>query len=254
MAKGLLSFINGNKLVKPIYFPMYCDYRYRWSYFKKINTLSREVITTFMDNAIIDIPLIWDGGNLVSNGEYGLLTSKVIEDNPTFNRYYIERIIEDYLDVKPVIIPRQKEDVIGHVDGYASFINKKTLAISKYPNMAFLQEDNVYLEELVSQVQNSGLETIRVFDRPVDQNIRCNCKKKKRSGCYSVSKGIYINNLILNDTVILPQYSLPTKRETIFYNQANREIYEHAGYKVESVNCDLLSQFGGSLHCLSYTH
>lgn len=77
---------------------------------------------------------------------------------------------------------------------------------------------------------------------------------KKRSGCYSVSKGIYVNNIILNDTVILPQYSLPTKRETEYYNKTNTEIYTKLGFKVETVNCDNLSQFGGSLHCLSFVY
>src|SRR5690606_33333318 len=32
--RDCIGFINGNQLIKPIYFPIYCDYRYRWKYFK----------------------------------------------------------------------------------------------------------------------------------------------------------------------------------------------------------------------------
>src|SRR5690606_8562379 len=170
---------------------MYCDYRYRWKYFQKINELSREIAQSFIKNDIVDIPLIWDGGNLCNNSDFGFMTSKILEDNPTFSQYYIEKMIEEYLSIKPIIIKRQIDDVIGHIDGFASFVNKNTLGISVYPNMPFLREDNLYLDDLFTTAQNLGLNTIRVFDRPVDQSIKCQCKKKKRCGCYSVSKGIY---------------------------------------------------------------
>lgn len=252
--RDCLGFINGNKLVKPIYFPMYCDYRYRWSYFKKINQLSKEVINSFIRKEIVDIPLIWDGGNLINNSQYGFLTSKVIEDNPTFSKFYIQKIIEEYLNIKPIIIPRHEDDVIGHIDGFASFVSENKFGVSLYPNMPFLREDNRYLDEILITAHNLGLDTFRIEDRPIDQSIKCQCKKKKRSGCYSVSKGIYVNNIIINDTVILPKYTLPTKRETEYYNKANTALYTKLGFKVETVNCDNLSQFGGSLHCLSYVY
>lgn len=251
--RDCMGLISKNQLIKPIYFPMYCDYRFRWKYFKRINDLSKEVASNFIKKDIVDIPLIWDGGNLISNEKYGLMTSKVIEDNPTFSKYYIEQIIKDYLQLEPIIMERQREDVIGHIDGYASFLNNN-LGISIYPNMSFLKEDNIYLEQLVGKANEIGIETFRIQDRPIDQSIRCNCQKKKRNGCYSVSKGIYVNNIVLNDTVILPQYTLTTKRETIFYNQVNKDIYLSKGYKVETVNCDLLTQFGGSLHCLTFEY
>src|SRR5690606_26949388 len=120
--RDCIGFINGNQLIKPIYFPMYCDYRYRWKYFKKINELSKNIIDAFIKKEIVDIPLICDGDNMINNVKYGFMTSKIVEDNPSFSRYYIEQMIKEYLDIEPVIIGRQKEDVIGHIDGYASFI------------------------------------------------------------------------------------------------------------------------------------
>ncbi|MFD1630229.1 agmatine deiminase family protein [Pseudopedobacter beijingensis] len=252
--RDCMGFINGNKLIKPIYFPKYCDYRFRWKYFNRINQLSKDIISTLVKKEITDIPLIWDGGNLINNEEYGFMTSKIVEDNPTFSKFYIEKMIEEYLDIKPIIIFRQDDDVIGHIDGYASFISNDKLGVSLYPDMNFLRDDNVYLEELIKSAHYLGLETVRILDRPIDESIKCQCKKKKRSGCYSVSRGIYINNIILNDLIILPQYTLTTRRETEFYNNRNRELYEGMGFKVETVNCDSLSQFGGSLHCLCWTY
>lgn len=252
--RDCLGFINGNKFVKPIYFPKYCDYKNRWNYFKRINKLSRKIIKHFIDKPISDLPLIWDGGNLTNNSKIGFLTSKIIEDNPSFSKDYIEKIIEDKLSIRPVILDKQKDDVIGHIDGYMAFINENNIAISSYPNMAFLKKDNKYLEYLCNCAIGNGLKVNRINDRPVDEAIACNCNSFRRKGCYYTAKGNYINNLRINNTIILPEYTLSTKRETDYYNKSNKEIYQSMGFDVKSINCDALAQFGGSLHCLSFTY
>ncbi|SEA92570.1 agmatine deiminase family protein [Pedobacter hartonius] len=252
--RDCLGFINGNQFVKPIYFPKYCDYKNRWDYFKRINKASRKIINHFLSKPIVDLPLIWDGGNLVNNKQFGFITTKIIEDNPSFNQLYIERMIEERLEIKPIIIPRQKGDVIGHVDGYMSFIDHKKIALSSYPDMAFLKKDNEYLEQLRSIVLSYGLDLTRTKDRPIDEAIACNCNKFRRKGCFYTAKGNYVNNLRINNTVIMPEYTLSTKRETNYYNQSNKDIYQSMGFNVRTVNCDALAQFGGSLHCLSFTY
>lgn len=252
--RDCLGFINGNKFVKPIYFPKYCEYKNRWNYFKHINKTSRKIINHFIDKPIIDFPLIWDGGNLMHNNKIAFITSKIVEDNPSFTQDYIEKMIAEKLDIIPVIIPRQQNDVIGHVDGYMAFVNENNIAISNYPDMAFLKKDNEYLEQLRLVASMKGINVIRINDRPVDEAIACNCNKFRRKGCYYTAKGNYINNLRINNTVILPEYTLSTKRETDYYNQSNKEIYQSMGFDVKTVNCDLLAQFGGSLHCLSFTY
>lgn len=252
--RDCLGFMTDNTFIKPIYFPKYCDYKNRWNYFKRINKLSREIINHFINKPIIDLPLIWDGGNLVNNSQYGFITNKIIEDNPTFTKEYIENIIKDKLGIQPLIINKSIDDVIGHIDGYMSFINENNIAISSYPNMPFLKKDNEYLEYLSNYSIGRGLAVTRINDRPIDEAIACNCNSFKRKGCYYTAKGNYVNNLRINDTIILPEYTLSTKRETNYYNQSNKEIYQSIGFDVKTVNCDQLAQFGGSLHCLSFTY
>lgn len=252
--RDCLGFTNNNQFIKPIYFPKYCDYKNRWNYFKDINKASRKIITQFINKPIVDLPLIWDGGNLVHNNQFGFITSKILEDNPSFSQDYIEKMIEEKLNIKPIIIPRQKNDVIGHLDGYMSFINQHNIAISLYPDMPFLKEDKEYLDHLKSLAIMKGLSVTCINDRPVDEAISCNCNEFRRKGCFYTAKGNYINNLRLNNTVILPEYTLSTKKETNYYNQTNKEIYQSMGFDVKTVNCDALAQFGGSLHCLSFTY
>lgn len=144
--------------------------------------------------------------------------------------------------------------MIGHIDGYMSFINEQNIAVSSYPNMAFLKNDIAYLEYLSNCALGNGLTVTKINDRPVDEAIACSCNSFRRKGCFYTAKGNYINNLRINNTVILPEYTLSTKRETEYYNQSNKEIYQSMGFDVKSINCDSLAQFGGSLHCLSFTH
>jgi agmatine/peptidylarginine deiminase len=249
-----LGFISGSQFIKPIYFPKYCDYRHMGRYFKRLNKSSYKIIERFIGLPVTQIPLVWDGGNITANSTLAFITSKVVEDNPDFTTNQIKTIISDSLEIEPNIIQRNRYDVIGHTDGFMTFINDYKIAISSYPNLPFLREDNEYLKYIEGLCKNANLQVERLFDRPIDESIKCQCSKLKKKGCYYSARGNYVNHLRINNTVILPEYTLSTKRETDFYNQVNKNIYSELGFQVKTVNCDALAKFGGSLHCLSYVY
>ena len=118
----------------------------------------------------------------------------------------------------------------------------------------YLSEDIDFINRLEEELKNAGVEIITLYDRPVNEGaINCGCNGKKHSSCLFSARGNYVNFLQINRTIILPEYTLPTKRETNFYNKVNQEILEGLGFEVKRINCDLLSKFGAVLHCISFT-
>ena len=135
-----------------------------------------------------------------------------------------------------------------------TLIDDDTALIAKYPSFPFLQEDIDFTDRLEKELKSAEIETITLYDRPVNEGANnCGCNGKKDSSCFYSARGNYINFLQINCTIILPEYTLPTKRETNFYNKVNQEILESLGFEVKRINCDLLSKFGGVLHCISFT-
>ena len=107
--------------------------------------------------------------------------------------------------------------------------------------------------EQETELLQEKLEVVELYDRPIDEIVPCECYQKTKKACFYSARGNYINFLRLNNTIILPEYTLPTLRETKYYNNINKEILTQLGFQVKTINCDLLSKEGGSLHCLSYT-
>ena len=92
-----------------------------------------------------------------------------------------------------------------------------------------------------------GLDIIYINDRPVDEV--CKVGNEKIEG----AKGFYNNFIKLNETVILPEFTLPTLKESNYYNEVNKEELGRR-FEVKSINCDLLGKLGGVLHCISFAN
>jgi agmatine/peptidylarginine deiminase len=143
---------------------------------------------------------------------------------------------------------------MGHTDGYMSFLDDGTVCITEYPKMEIFKDDNEYTKKLEAICRDLNFRTITLYDRPLNYSIKCECDLQKERKCCSYSaNGNYINFLRLNDTIILPEYTLTTLKETIYYNNINEEILSNLGFQVIKINCDALAQHGGSLRCLSFT-
>jgi agmatine/peptidylarginine deiminase len=124
--------------------------------------------------------------------------------------------------------------------------------LSNYPSLSFLKEDIQFIYRVRKKLKEEKLEVIELYDRPIDEVVPCECYRKTKKACFYSARGNYINFLRLNNTIILPEYTLPTLRETKYYNNINKDSLTQLGFQVKTINCDLLSKEGGSLHCLSY--
>ena len=211
---------------------------------QKISTYSNKALTK-LNLSSSDIDLVWDGGNLVSNGRLGFITEKILTDNPDYSKTEILSRIEYALNIKPIIVPKCLNDTLGHIDGYASFIEEDKLCISSYPDKDYLKSENEYLFRLREIAREENLEIIDIQDYPVDEKCRVGGESIESA------KGCYVNFLKLNNIIILPEFKLGRGRSGD-YNRVNREMLQEMGYDVRTIDCTELSELGGVLHCISW--
>ena len=253
--RDILGFNSGtNKIYKPIYNPDYCNYIYPECYLNTIDKQVREIFYKTTNPEIIEVPLILDGGNLVTNGDIGFITDKILIQNK--NNPNINQILKDLMGIKAIVVESNVNDKLSHSDGYMAFLSQKQICISRYPQIAFLADDIKYLNVLNQVIDSFPLEKINIYDRPVDEKVigGGQTENDRSKDCLSSARGSYINFLILNDTIILPEYTIPNYKKSMDHNTVNKRTLTNLGYKVITINCDDLSKLGGSLHCISFTN
>ena len=135
-------------------------------------------------------------------------------------------------------------------------MDKNKICLSQYPQIDFLKDDIIYLENLMNTLKDNSLDIVSIYDRPVDEKVigGGNSLNDKSKDCLNSARGIFVNFLILNKTIIMPEYTIPNYKRIGDYNAINRRILTDLGYDVISINCDDLAKQGGSLHCISFTN
>ena len=239
-------------IIKPYYHPQYCSLHRYGDYFEHINKQSRIIIKECLQKKINYMPLVIDGGNFSNNDKTVFLTNKILDDNRELSKSEIINILKDFTSLQPEIIERCENDSIGHTDGFLNFISNNKVLLANYPSLPFLKEDIQFIYRVRKKLKEEKLEVIELYDRPIDEVVPCECYRKTKKACFYSARGNYINFLRLNNTIILPEYTLPTLRETKYYNNINKDSLTQLGFQVKTINCDMLSKEGGSLHCLSY--
>jgi agmatine/peptidylarginine deiminase len=251
--RDVLGIIKDDYIIKPQYEPNYCNYVLANRNLRQLNNGAIRLAEEYIKMGVIQLPLKFDGGNFVANQNFAFMTDKVLSDNKITQKEVVT-IIKDSLGLIPIIVPSNKGDVLGHIDGYMSFLDEETICITEYPKMEIFKNDNDYSNILRGICHDLNFRTITINDRPLNYSIKCECElQKERKCCTYTANGNYINFLRLNNTIILPEYTLTTLKETIYYNNINEEILSNLGFQVIKINCDTLAQHGGSLRCLSFT-
>jgi len=251
--RDILGFnTEGDKIIKPKYKPDYYKNIYDKKYLALIEDQTREIIDRTIGKEIIDMPLIMDGGNLVTNGEIGIITNKIFRDNNDKSKEEVIEILKEYLGIRPIIIETSKYDMLGHSDGFVSFLNEKEICLAQYPETKLLKNDIEILSAIERTLQEEGLEVINIYDRPVYQKAKSD-DNTKEDFIYG-ARGNYINFITFNDTIILPNFTLSNPKESEFHNQKNKEILSETGKKINIINTNKIGDLGGGCRCLSFTN
>jgi agmatine/peptidylarginine deiminase len=242
--RDFMGFPVNKHVIKPIFNPCY---------FSKINTAEKLYQVKEFSNQALDqistkkkdLDLVWDGGNLISNGKIGFITDKIVSDNLDFSEVEILTKIEKTLKIKPIIVPTCINDTLGHTDGYMSFLTEDTICISMYLNNESLKHENEYLYRLREVAREENLSIIDIQDRPTEEKCWVDGESIESA------KGCYINFLKLNNTIILPEFELSGSSPENPV-EANKEKLKGLGYNVKLIDCSELSALGGVLHCISW--
>lgn len=228
------GFNVGTHIVKPIFKPKY--YRKYYDEAERIDSYMR-IIHSILKIDMEQIPLIWDGGNLVTNGKIGFITDQVLIDNKkTHSEEEVKDHIRSSLGIEPVIVPTFSDDLFAHTDGYMNFLDRDTIAFASYPDKWRRKELN-YLKELKNIVKKHVKNIVELKENPSDE----------MNGSIYSSKGSYVNFLKLGKLIFVPSFQ---DKETEDYNY---NILKSFG-KVIPIDCSELAPFGGLLHCISFTN
>lgn len=228
------GFNMGSHIIKPVYKPKY--YRKFYDEAATIDSYNK-IIHSILGVDMESIPLIWDGGNLVTNGEIGFITEQLLIDNKkTHSEQEIKDLIKSTLGIEPKFVPVYSDDPFGHTDGYMNFLDKDTLAIASYPK-TWRRKELAYLKALKTIVRRHVKNVIELNEKPAEE---------MHGSIYS-AKGNYVNFLKLGKMILVPSYQ---DQETEKYNY---DLLKPFG-KVVPINCNELAKFGGLLHCISFTN
>ena len=229
------GFNMGTHLVKPLFSP------------KRIGD-NMKMLHSLLGVDLVPLDLVWDGGNLVSNGRYGFVstrllkhnTKKMLEKNGNEPKEWVGSLIKSALGIEPVWVELPEADKLAHTDGYLTFIAPDKAMVSTFP-AAWAKKypkDQECVDLLAQQVQALGIEVVRIQEQPQDV-----------AGPSSVDSavGLYVNMLQLNGQWLVPTYGLEGEAEILAqFKRLN------SGGTIIPIDCTELARLGGVLHCITF--
>jgi len=176
--------------------------------------------------------IVLDGGNVVGSKEWVILTGKIFQENPRRKPSWIIRELAKLLGAKPLIIPQEPWDPIGHADGCVRFLDSSTVVINDYS-----QIDPGHHSQLVSILEGNDLQ---VHTLPY-------CPESQAFDGLDSAFGLYVNFLRVGSLIVVPAYGLPEDRIAA---RRIRELCPEA--IVATIDCSQVSREGGVLRCVTW--
>jgi agmatine deiminase len=180
--------------------------------------------------------LIIDGGNIIYNNKYVVLTDVIYFDNNTKTKSEIDEELQQiFYPKKTLIIPSEKGDLFGHSDGMVRFVDENTIIVNNYNNLGY---SKTFINKLFYVFISEGLNILQCPYFPEDRITQ--------NGVPS-AKGNYVNFLETATTIFLPQFNIKSDEEALlFFNT-------HFNKKIIPIDCEELAEYGGLLNCVSWS-
>lgn len=224
------------ELVKPIYSPAYlagADQRLA----NGDERAGRELAAR-LGVRLVDLPLIWDGGNLTHNGKgVAIATKRLLRDNLGKSEAEIRNLLQDSLGImKLVLVPEEPDDDTGHVDGMARFVSADKLVVGAYPpgtpDASFMDDVAVELERELGP----GFAIHRIMNLPFDG---------QRNDGVASAVGNYINFLRSGDEMLLPIFGRDEDAPAVETIKKVLQMIIYPGMMIATP----LARLGGVLNC-----
>ncbi|XP_065051630.1 putative agmatine deiminase isoform X2 [Rhopilema esculentum] len=183
--------------------------------------------------------LILDGGNVVDNGvDKAIITDRFYYDNPKQDETVLRKEVEAALDMTVAIIPDPR-DTTGHADGVVSFIDTNVLAIGDYCDAKYYK--------LVKEAVEEIFPDLTIVKVPCMDDGKSKPTKSPNWRGFSSSVGSYVNSLLTDSTVYVPQFNKADNDQI-----ALDIVQKNTHRRVVTVDTSRLSHMGGSVRCMSW--
>ncbi|ADV46099.1 agmatine deiminase family protein [Nitratifractor salsuginis] len=221
------------------YMPVYgtggkaVQFRYDPSYLKddRFRSLPEEFLP-YLDMQPVHSELNLDGGNLLLHNATAIVSERVYEENPTWNRRKVERELIEKLELERlIVIPAESRemDMTGHADGMCRIIDDRHILLGDF---AFNEKLGENIAEIVERY---GFEVLHLSVDP---------RYYENSGTDWLPA---INYLMWEDVIYVPHTGS-------HYEEAVFECMEGCfGKVVEPVLASEIVEDGGALNCVSWT-
>lgn len=196
------------------------------------------------DYEIVNIPLVIDGGNMVfckgkkeeTETQYVVMTEKVFNENPKFNKEQIEWILrcafqESSLTI--VWLPWDKQDIYGHTDGIVRYVGINNSGMPKV-----LVNLELYDDDIATKMYTALAKHFEVIELKLSK--------------YDDLSWAYINSLQTCDFIIIPGLGDDiTDTEALAQYKLLFPQYGENIYQVQMR--EFIAENGGALNCLTWT-
>ena len=263
------------------------------------------VISEMMLALRFSLPVYNEGGNFMTSGRHCLMTERVLEANTAqaMTKDPKERVL-DALDVEEyyriatgcervTIFPRMPYEGTGHIDMWAKVIGDDLVVVSQLdgfamqdplpdlgerierdvrkPSDSVLSEVQSFLDARAQDFERLGFRVLRIaMPLPVALPPLKGAPEGSRTERTYLFRS-YANALIVNDSIIVPDYvkpdnpelngSYPDDKFTDFYRSNVLKVFSDRSrmlngkrlppLKVLWVNADQAIATGGAVHCLT---
>ncbi len=192
--------------------------------------------------SVRSVPLLLEGGNLISNGDGLLLTSaKTLDVNleAEFTQKQLMNMFFDYFGVHTVYtVGALFGEPNGHTDMFMTMLDKNLAVIAEVDpsvdpeNSARLDENAEFVASL-----NTSSGPIKVVRIPMPPK-------------WGEDWRSYTNIILANGVLLMPSFS---DVDPVIEDRAE-QVYRSAlpNWEVKRINCDKLVKLQGQLHCISY--
>jgi agmatine/peptidylarginine deiminase len=228
--RDAVGFNCGARLVRPRYSPLAIGE-------------SMALVPALLGMDVERLPYWWDGGNLVSDGRVALIGNLLLKHNKiTAESLEYTQLVWDIrkaLGVEIVeLVELPRADKLGHTDGYAAFVGEGRAVVGTYSREWAAEQRCA--DELADRLRAHGVEVTRLPE---------NLSRKPGNSTLGSAEGIYVNFLQLNSTWLVPTYGLDSDGPAL-------EVLQrlNPNGQVVEIDCRQLAEFGGVLHCISFTN
>lgn len=168
----------------------------------------------------------YEGGNYMSDGRGQLFASMgLLRHNPNMTRAQVENELFKLGGNRVALFEPLVQEGTTHIDMFAKITSPTTAVVSQYPTG---HRQKAVTDAAAAQLQTMGYQVSRVMAHTGHDEY-----------------ATYSNAVLANGIVLVPQYGNPA------LDQAALDTYNAQGFQARGVDCALLIQYGGAVHCIS---